>query len=75
LRAISAEWGWDQRFLLDPLTISMSNPDALIAIMSTRSEVRSHASIIPFSVAELESGKAHLVMTPDQHLEQDRVRS
>ncbi len=58
--AAAKEWGWDQRFRLDPLTISMSNPDALIAIMSGQSEVRTHASIIPFSVTELESGKAHL---------------
>lgn len=64
--AAAKEWGWDQRFRLDPLTISMSNPDALIAIMSGQSEVRTHASIIPFSVTELESGKAHLVMTSDQ---------
>jgi NitT/TauT family transport system substrate-binding protein len=67
--AAAKEWGWDQRFRLDSLTVSMSNPDALIAIMSGQSEVRSHASIIPFSVTELESGKAHLVMTSDQYLE------
>ncbi len=48
--AAAKEWGWDQRFRLDPLTISMSNPDALIAIMSGNGEIRTHASIIPFSV-------------------------
>src|ERR1700733_8907498 len=67
--AAAKEWGWDQRFRLDPLTISMSNPDALIAILSGAGEIRSHASIIPFSVTELESGKAHLVMTSDQYLD------
>lgn len=67
--AAAKEWGWDQRFRLDPLTVSMSNPDALIAMLSGRSEVKTHAAIIPFSVEELESGKAHLVMTSDQYLE------
>ena len=67
--AAAKEWGWDQRFRLDPLTVSMSNPDALIAILSGQNEVKTHASIIPFSVTELESGKAHLVMTSDDYLE------
>ena len=31
--AAAKEWGWDQRFRLDPLTVSMSNPDALIAML------------------------------------------
>jgi len=67
--AAAKEWGWDQRFRLDALTVSMSNPDATVAILSGQSEVRNHASIIPFSVTELESGKAHLVMTSNDYLE------
>lgn len=67
--AAAKEWGWDQRFRLDPLTVSMSNPDALITMLGGHSEVKNHAAIIPFSVEELESGKAHLVMTSDQYLE------
>jgi len=67
--AAAKKWGWDQRFRLDPLTVSMSNPDALIAMLSGHSEVKNHAAIIPFSVEELESGKAHLVMTSDEYLE------
>jgi NitT/TauT family transport system substrate-binding protein len=62
-------WGWDQRFRLDPLTVSMSNPDGQAALLGGLSEVRNHASIIPFSVSELESGKAHLVMTSNDVME------
>jgi NitT/TauT family transport system substrate-binding protein len=47
----------------------MSNPDGLAAILGGLSEVRNHATIIPFAVTELESGKAHLVMTSDDFLE------
>jgi NitT/TauT family transport system substrate-binding protein len=63
--AAAKQWGWDQRFRLDPLTVSMSNPDGQAALMGGLSEVRNHATIIPFSIAELESGKAHLVLSSD----------
>ena len=64
--AAAKEWGWDARFRLDPLTVAMSNPDGQLALLGGLSEVRNHATIIPFSIAELESGKAHLVMTSDE---------
>ena len=49
--AAAKEWGWDQRFRLDPLTVSISNPDGMIGMLSGQSEVKNHAAIIPFSVA------------------------
>jgi NitT/TauT family transport system substrate-binding protein len=67
--AAAREWGWDQRFRLDSLTVSMSNPDGQAALLGGLSEVRNHATIIPFSVAELESGKAHLVMSSNDVME------
>lgn len=67
--AAAKEWGWDSRFRLDPLTVAMSNPDGQAALLGGLSEVRNHAAIIPFSVAELESGKAHLVVSSDDVLE------
>jgi NitT/TauT family transport system substrate-binding protein len=66
--AAAREWGWDQRFRLDDLTVSMSNPDGMAALLGGLSEVKNQAAIIPFAVAELESGKAHLVMTSDDFL-------
>jgi NitT/TauT family transport system substrate-binding protein len=63
--AAARQWGWDARFRLDSLTVSMSNPDGQAAMLGGLSEVRNHATIIPFSIAELDSGKAHLVMTSD----------
>ena len=62
-------WGWEQRFRLDPLTVSMSNPDGQAALLGGLSEVRNHLTIIPFSVAELESGKTHLVLSSDDIME------
>ncbi len=67
--AAAKEWGWDQRFRLDPLLVSMSNPDAMAMLLSGSGEVKTHASILPFSVEEMESGKVHLVMNSDDYLE------
>src|SRR5471030_2200965 len=62
------EWGWDQRFRLDPLTISVSNPDGMAALLSGQTEVKNHFTIVPFSVLEEESGKVHRVMTSDDYI-------
>lgn len=66
--AAAKEWGWDQRFRLDPLTISISNPDGMAALLSGGSEIKNHFTIVPFSVLEEESGKTHRVMTSDDYL-------
>ena len=66
--AAAKEWGWDQRFRLDPLTVSVSNPDAMAALLSGQTEVKNHFTIVPFSVLEEESGKVHKVMTSDEYL-------
>jgi NitT/TauT family transport system substrate-binding protein len=67
--AAAKQWGWDQRFRLDRLTVSMSNPDGQAAMLGGLSEVRNHATIIPFSTAELESGKTHIVLSSDDVME------
>ncbi len=67
--AAAKEWGWDQRFRLDSLLVSMSNPDAMAAILGGHSEIKTHASIIPFSVIEIESGKVHQVMNSADYLD------
>src|SRR5580698_3993483 len=66
--AAAKEWGWDERFRLDPLTVSISNPDGLAAVLSGQSEMKNHFTIVPFSVLEEESGKVHRVMTSDDYL-------
>ncbi len=66
--AAAKEWGWDQRFRLDPLTISISNPDGMAALMSGQTELKNHFTIVPFSVIEEESGKVHRVFTSDEYM-------
>jgi NitT/TauT family transport system substrate-binding protein len=66
--AAAKEWGWDQRFRLDPLTVSISNPDGMAELLSGQKEMRNHFTIVPFSVMEEESGKVHRVMTSEDYL-------
>jgi NitT/TauT family transport system substrate-binding protein len=67
--AAAKEWGWDQRFRLDPNMVSLSNPDGMAMLLSGAGEIRSQAAIIPFSVQEMESGKVHMVMNSEDYLE------
>ncbi len=67
--AAAKEYGWDQRFRLDPNMVSMSNPDGMAMLLSGAGEVRTQAAIIPFSVEEMESGKVHMVMNSEDYLE------
>jgi len=65
--AAAKEWGWDERFRLDPLTVSISNPDGMAALLSG-GEMKNHFTIIPFSAMEEETGKVHRVMTSDDYV-------
>ncbi len=66
--AAAKEFGWDQRFRLDPFTVSMSNPDGMAALLSGQNEVKNQLAIVPFSVILRESGKTHVVMTSDDYV-------
>lgn len=55
-------FGWDNRFKLDPLTVSMTHPDAMTAILTQGHEVRTHAATIPFSFQELADPRVHTVI-------------
>lgn len=61
-------FGWEERFKLDPLAVSMSNPDGMTALLSGGSEVKTHATITPFTEMELAAGKARLLFTSDEIL-------
>jgi NitT/TauT family transport system substrate-binding protein len=67
--AAAKEWGWDQRFRLDPNMVSMSNPDGMAMLLSGAGAVRTQAAIVPFMVEEMESGKVHMVMNSEDYLE------
>jgi NitT/TauT family transport system substrate-binding protein len=48
---------------LDPLTVSMAHPDAVIALLSGGSEIESHFSSPPYQYKELERPGIHKVLS------------
>lgn len=52
--AAAAEFGQENANRLDHLTVSLSHPDAMAALLSPGSEITSHFATIPFNFLELE---------------------
>lgn len=57
------EFGWDNRAKFEPISVGMSDPDGVGAILSCKTDVKSHMTILPHSTVELASGKAHVVFS------------
>lgn len=51
--AAAKQWGIENYARLDPLTISRSHPDAMIALLSGNSEITCHFTVAPFYQAEV----------------------
>ena len=60
--AAAKVWGAQNAAKLDPLTVGLSHPDAMTALMSGISEVNSHFSSPPFQDLELKNPKLHRVL-------------
>ncbi|MBI3453107.1 MAG: ABC transporter substrate-binding protein [Rhodospirillales bacterium] len=61
--AAEKELGKGKHDALDRLTVSMSHPDALSAMMSGRSEINAHFTSAPFQYQELEDSRVHRVLS------------
>lgn len=61
--AAAREWGWEQRFKLDPLAVSMSHPLSVAALRSANLEVKSYAAIVPYNYEVLANKNARQLMT------------
>lgn len=60
--AAAKQFGKDQATRLDPLTVSLSHPDALAAMLGGRSGITSHFGSSPFQEMELKDPRAHKVL-------------
>ena len=60
--AAETEWGESGRNRLDPFTVTMDHPQALAAMMSGKTEVKSHFASMPFLFDELKSGKVRTIL-------------
>lgn len=60
--AAAKAFGNDKRASLDAQTVSLSHPDAAIAVMSKKSEINSHFSYPPYSQQELKTPGVYTVL-------------
>jgi NitT/TauT family transport system substrate-binding protein len=60
--AAEALWGPGQQNRLDPLTVSMTHPDATIALLGGRSEITAHFANAPFQYQQLTDPRIHSVL-------------
>ena len=60
--AAEKAFGAGQEHKLDSLTVTMSHPDAMTALLSGRSEITGHFGSPPFQYYELENPKNHLLL-------------
>lgn len=55
-------WGAGHYDRLDPLTVTMAHPDAMVALLSAKSEIDSHFASAPFYYYELATSGLHQVL-------------
>ena len=60
--AAEKEFGPGNHGRLDPLTVSMSHPDATAAMLSGRSEITAHFTSAPFQYTQLEDSRVRKVL-------------
>jgi NitT/TauT family transport system substrate-binding protein len=58
-------WGLDQHERLNPLMVGLAHPDALIAMLSGKSEINAHFTSSPYYDEELKMPGAHVVLTKE----------
>lgn len=60
--AAAQEFGNENFTKLDSLTVSLKHPDALVALLSGKSEVTAHFATPPFSFQELDNSKVRKII-------------
>lgn len=63
--ASAAAFGWDQRTKLDDLTVSMSHPDGVAALLSGGAQIKTHATTVPFIQMELADQRVRTILKSD----------
>jgi NitT/TauT family transport system substrate-binding protein len=59
---VAQEFGRENYAKLDPLTVGLPHPEALVALTAGKTEVTAHFTSPPFSYLELKSPKIHRVL-------------
>lgn len=60
--AAEREFGAEQKFKLDPLTVALGHPDAMASVLNPNGEIDTHFASSPFHEAEIKAG-LHTITT------------
>ena len=61
--AAAKKYGWEQRHKFEPLSVAMANGEATAAMLSGKTEVKSHMTMLPFSDVERTTGRIKTVLS------------
>jgi len=61
--AAAKKYGWDQRQKFEPLSVAMANGEATAAMLSGKTEVKSHITMLPFSEVERSSRNIKTILS------------
>jgi len=61
--AAAKKYGWEQRQKFEPLSVAMANGEATAAMLSGKTEVKSHMTMLPFSEVERTTGRIKTVLS------------
>jgi NitT/TauT family transport system substrate-binding protein len=61
--AAAKRYGWDQRGKFEPLSVAMANGEAMAAMLSGKTEVKSHMTMLPYSDVERGSGSIKTILS------------
>lgn len=61
--SVARQFGIENYARLDPLTVGMPHPEAYAAMMSGKTEIKSHMASAPFSYQEAKNPKVHRVLS------------
>jgi NitT/TauT family transport system substrate-binding protein len=61
--AAARKYGWDQRHKFEPLSVAIANGEATATMLSGRTEVKSHMTMLPFSAVERETGRIRTILS------------
>jgi NitT/TauT family transport system substrate-binding protein len=56
-------YGWDNRNRFTPLSVPMANGEAAAAMLSGRTEVKSHMTMLPYTAVERQSGHIRAILS------------
>ena len=59
------EFGPDQKFKFDPLTVGLGHPDAMASVLNPSSEINAHFASSPFHEAEAKAGMRSIITAFD----------